>query len=157
MVGAGRVPGQEIVMLRASALIVASTVPPPPDSVSGSAETVGEYVPSEFSCRSAFSGVHAPSTKDCTGSEDSVAVRLPSGFAVVVDVSVLSAVATTGFPVDSASVSASCAVSGDESVAACVARDGAAGRAVVADAGAAARPMTRNAAAVAARNACDLT
>ena len=52
------------------------------------------------------------------GAADTAVVSEPSGFAVVVTVGVLSMVATTGWPVDSAWVSASAS---DSSVLACAA------------------------------------
>ena len=87
-----------------------------------------------FCTREAFSGVHVPFTSCWTGAVDTSVVKVPSGFAVIVVVGVLSAVATTGWPVDSA---CSCACSSVTSAAACAAG---------ARTGAAATPVARAAA-----------
>lgn len=71
---------------------------PPPEKVTGYAAAAGEYVPSEFCASVVFSGTQDPFTKALTGVVDVDMVKVPSGFADTLVVSVVSPATGTDVP-----------------------------------------------------------
>lgn len=106
-VGAGNGNGSVKAMLVPSSWVrVASGPLPPPDSRTAFGVALGDSVPSAAAVSVASTGTQVPSRRTRTGSSDVVAVKVPSGSAWTVEISVVALSTGTAWPEATASARA---------------------------------------------------